>query len=371
MAKPKIEAKLVVQDIRSGMEDADLMEKYRLSAKGLQSLFTKLLEFDLIQQEELDERMLEFEKTVTIAKDVVRKSLEHSHRIQEPIPESQPKTRIDGPRAIMDIQAGLDDAQLMAKYGLSAKGLQSMFRKLVARGLIAESMLDERMAAVDATVDLNEAIDTLNVGLPTYLQPVEIPEPPLSETELEVIDKTLQREDLPAPSDADEGAVTFDGATGETPYYDRPALVLFLLCSLFPLGMYALYRNSTFSKTMKVVVAAGWVTAVAAVIVLAFNPAPSRGAEDIVLALNASHREYCQAELTGWSGKTLKIDWSIRSKRLQKEEILSEIDRAKTRLLRGGVRYLQVPNDVGTYDLVDWKTGRKKSIDQKAFPYIR
>lgn len=56
MPKRKIPAKQAVADIRSGMPDAALMEKYRLSAKGLQTLFSKLLEANLLAQSELDNR---------------------------------------------------------------------------------------------------------------------------------------------------------------------------------------------------------------------------------------------------------------------------------------------------------------------------
>jgi hypothetical protein len=59
MAKPRVSAKEAVRDIRSGMSDAGLMEKYGLSARGLESLFKKLLKAgvvkraDLVRQENL------------------------------------------------------------------------------------------------------------------------------------------------------------------------------------------------------------------------------------------------------------------------------------------------------------------------------
>jgi hypothetical protein len=46
----------VVKDIRAGMADNDLMEKYHLGPKTLQSLFEKLLEAGAIQQSDLDLR---------------------------------------------------------------------------------------------------------------------------------------------------------------------------------------------------------------------------------------------------------------------------------------------------------------------------
>ncbi|MFH0824448.1 MAG: hypothetical protein V2B18_16970, partial [Pseudomonadota bacterium] len=47
----------VVRDLKMGMSDADLMQKYNLSAKGLQSLFGKLVRAKLITQTELQKRM--------------------------------------------------------------------------------------------------------------------------------------------------------------------------------------------------------------------------------------------------------------------------------------------------------------------------
>ncbi|MGB6066145.1 MAG: PilZ domain-containing protein [Desulfomonilaceae bacterium] len=43
MSRRIIQARDIVIDIRSGMTDAELMEKYELSAKGLESAFTKLV----------------------------------------------------------------------------------------------------------------------------------------------------------------------------------------------------------------------------------------------------------------------------------------------------------------------------------------
>jgi diguanylate cyclase (GGDEF)-like protein/PAS domain S-box-containing protein len=66
-AKPKIDARQAIADLRSGMSDDALMRKYSISAAGLQSLLHKLLEADLIDQVELDERILIGDKTVEIA----------------------------------------------------------------------------------------------------------------------------------------------------------------------------------------------------------------------------------------------------------------------------------------------------------------
>ena len=48
MSKRKINAKQAVRDIRLGLTDADMMEKYELSSRGLQSLFEKLITEGLV-----------------------------------------------------------------------------------------------------------------------------------------------------------------------------------------------------------------------------------------------------------------------------------------------------------------------------------
>jgi hypothetical protein len=52
--RPKIKAKELLADIRSGMDDSALRQKYRLSAEGLQSVYNKLLQAGLITKDELD-----------------------------------------------------------------------------------------------------------------------------------------------------------------------------------------------------------------------------------------------------------------------------------------------------------------------------
>ncbi len=53
MNKTIIRAADIVRDIRSGMSDPELMTKYELSPKGLQSAFTKLLNSRIVTVEEL------------------------------------------------------------------------------------------------------------------------------------------------------------------------------------------------------------------------------------------------------------------------------------------------------------------------------
>ena len=67
MKKPEIYAKEILNDIRSGMDDVNLMHKYKVTAKGLDSIFRKLLAARLISQQELNARKMGYLETVTLS----------------------------------------------------------------------------------------------------------------------------------------------------------------------------------------------------------------------------------------------------------------------------------------------------------------
>jgi uncharacterized paraquat-inducible protein A len=66
MDKRRITAKEILKDIRAGASDSDLMQKYTLSAQGLQSVFTKLVNSKVVTQAELDDRVPVSERTVDL-----------------------------------------------------------------------------------------------------------------------------------------------------------------------------------------------------------------------------------------------------------------------------------------------------------------
>jgi uncharacterized protein (DUF433 family) len=88
----KVEAKLVLRDIKAGIADVAIMEKYGLSAIGLKSLFRKLAEMGLIRH-------------------------------------------LDAREVISDLRSGMSDTELMFKYNLSDKGLQKLFAEIDRLGL--------------------------------------------------------------------------------------------------------------------------------------------------------------------------------------------------------------------------------------------
>jgi hypothetical protein len=105
------------------------------------------------------------------------------------------------------------------------------------------------------------------------------------------------------------------------------------------------------------------------IIVLVSASAYAGDADVIVTILNKEYGAICKAELKGFLTKTLKVDWTPNTKKLQAVKVLSDIGSLKDKLYKDDVRYFQFPNDNGTYNVVDWKTGEKKSIKDKA-PYF-
>jgi hypothetical protein len=133
MPKPVlfVMAKDPVNDIRSGISDVAMMQKYGVSARGLERLFKKLVEAGAIEQFELEQRM---------------RSTQRSHAVDLetfPFPEAK-KTRINPRDAVPCIRSGMSDTELMDRYNISARGLDSLFRKLVDAGEIDSSELESR-----------------------------------------------------------------------------------------------------------------------------------------------------------------------------------------------------------------------------------
>jgi hypothetical protein len=64
------------------------------------------------------------------------------------------KRKVRAKDVLKDIKVGADDATLMTRHNLSAQALQSVFRKLVAAGMITQAELDDRVPLTDRTVDI-------------------------------------------------------------------------------------------------------------------------------------------------------------------------------------------------------------------------
>jgi len=134
MSKQRISAREALNDIRSGMNDVDLMNKYDLTPKGLENLFQKLVEAKL-----LDEKLIARRgqarpvagksdaETVSKPRDTTR----------GPAPPSELHRKI-----ARDIKEGVHSVEIMRRYELSPGQLNQIKESLVASGLLASSEAD-------------------------------------------------------------------------------------------------------------------------------------------------------------------------------------------------------------------------------------
>lgn len=132
--KPRINARDAIRDIRSGMTDAELMEKYGLSAKGLESLVRKLLEARAITPAEIEQRREGYHDTAVIQ-------------------------RIDGSDMVKDIRSGMTDSELMQKYGLSPEGLGFAFQALTNTNVLAVEELYHPSPSQQDTVFVENMVE--------------------------------------------------------------------------------------------------------------------------------------------------------------------------------------------------------------------
>jgi uncharacterized protein YjbI with pentapeptide repeats/uncharacterized protein (DUF433 family) len=134
-----------VKCIRSGMTDAALMDEFQVSARGLRKLFKELLMAGILTRDELAERVgLSYGSVIV---DIEREKL--------PFLEFK-KPVIDALDALNCLRSGMSDADLMKRYNLSAKGIQSLMSKLVSAGVISPHEADAGGLANRKSIVLDE-----------------------------------------------------------------------------------------------------------------------------------------------------------------------------------------------------------------------
>lgn len=138
MGGREVKLKEVYRDIRAGLDDTALMEKYKLSPKGLGDLYAKLEELGL-----------------------------HGSKLLEGDPRS---IRIGIRSIVKDIKAGLTDFDLMEKYGITYDALQQLFHKLVELKAVTKEMVFGTV-----TLDYQPAIPENLRSLQRYYLDFEIP----------------------------------------------------------------------------------------------------------------------------------------------------------------------------------------------------
>lgn len=159
MIKPLIEAKLALEDIRSGMSDVDLMLKYKLSSKGLQSLLGKLGQAGLLKHINArevrkdiraglnDEQLMEKYQVSAKGLEAMLKQMDRIGLLQIPLEEDDLPTKIfiRVSEIVKDMRSGMDRDELMEKYHLSVRGLTTVSMMLVSSGALAWEEIHENI----------------------------------------------------------------------------------------------------------------------------------------------------------------------------------------------------------------------------------
>ncbi len=127
LQKPVVNARQILDDL-ANLSDRQIMKKHGLSEKGLASMFRKLLRKGLISRSALAERL-------GVETGEISVSLEGL---------ALGKAVVNAADVLGDIADNMTDTEIMHKYRLSRKGLQSLMRKLYQRGLISKVTLQRR-----------------------------------------------------------------------------------------------------------------------------------------------------------------------------------------------------------------------------------
>ena len=205
-APVELKAKDVVNDIRSGMTDQELMEKYRLSSAGLEDLFSQLLASGVVRQFEIDERMPMLDATVDLKEmlsglDLSEEDIWSEAEPEQPTASQSPsKEEAKGPQAveiptapapseapapapvkrkikwnelIHDIRLGLSDPDIMAKYDIPYHELEKAFEHLIESNSVTRGEVFGRSSLhLQTTAVSLEEMDEMEGGFLAFPIPI-------------------------------------------------------------------------------------------------------------------------------------------------------------------------------------------------------
>lgn len=130
MTKYKIGAREAANDIKSGMSDADLMEKYGLTEKALQILAGKLVEAKFLDRDFVEKRFGRGTSSETL------QPVPSRSKVSGAAPDV-PRDASDLMAAIAEeIKEGLHDAEIMRRHEISPGRLGEIKAKLVETGRV-------------------------------------------------------------------------------------------------------------------------------------------------------------------------------------------------------------------------------------------
>ncbi len=128
--------------IRSGMDDDELMEKFDLSFEAFDHLLDQLVASGKLSRAEVDQRTSLSPGSVVV--DITQGVFPE---------ETKEKPVISAKDALACVRSGMDDLALMKRYKISAKGLRSLFKKLLDSGrLTAQELYEYTQKHVNSSV---------------------------------------------------------------------------------------------------------------------------------------------------------------------------------------------------------------------------
>ncbi len=159
--KRQVSAKEIAREIRSGATDLSLMEKYKLTARGLQSVFQKLIEAKVMKPSEIHGRRASYDETVAV---------ELPSAPSMTVPEPAKKTDTSDKTSVR-VRVGGADAKGLEKYGITEDSLDDVFKKLAPQGVT-----DVREPSTDPLSSTQEPEDvTARRALPRNYMVVSVP----------------------------------------------------------------------------------------------------------------------------------------------------------------------------------------------------
>ena len=184
--KPRktIDAKSALADLRAGMSYSALMEKYDLSAVGLESLLRKLGALGVIRYISTKDIIKDLNRCIPhcqlmdkykLSEEALGKILKQLDRVAFFNETADPRVKpsegiISGKEIIHDIRSGMTRWELMLKYGLSGEQLKKAFKIILEeqRRLVAEIAEDVRSGVTG--LELTQKYQLSNSGLQKVFQ---------------------------------------------------------------------------------------------------------------------------------------------------------------------------------------------------------
>lgn len=108
------------------------------------------------------------------------------------------KRKIDGQEFINDIRAGMSDTELMEKYALSSRMLESLFRRLLNAKLVNPAEIYERSPYEETTIDVASISYSLEGYTMSTTTIYDVTEPQVLGTVTELVDDTIRTRGIEA-----------------------------------------------------------------------------------------------------------------------------------------------------------------------------